>query len=67
VASRELTLRPVQLVGEREAGTSTESSARWSPERPVWAKARRVSVAVLKVSGPVLLAVAACFFCYFAG
>jgi hypothetical protein len=67
VASRELPLRPVQLVGEREAATSTESSARWNLEGPAWAKARRVTVAVLKVSGPVLLAVAACLFCYVAG
>jgi hypothetical protein len=67
VASRELVLGPVQLIGDLEAGSSAESSARWRLEGPARAKARRLTVATLKVGGPVLLALAACFLCYVAG
>jgi hypothetical protein len=67
VASRELAVGPVQLIGGREVGTSDESTARWHAEGPARAKVRRLSVALLKVSGPVLLAVAACLLCYVAG
>jgi len=66
VASQELTTRPVQPIGERESGTSTESSAHWCTEWPSRAKARRITSAALKVGGPALLAVAACLFCYVA-
>ena len=56
---------PVQVLGE--GGTAAEGLSQWqlADQRP--AKARRLAVAALKVSGPALLAVAACLFCYVVG
>ena len=67
MARGELALGPVQLIGDLEAATSAEGSSWWRLEGPARAKAKRLSVAVAKFSGPVVLALAACLLCYVAG
>src|ERR1700678_1400240 len=58
---------PAQLLGERLAGAADEGSPQRRLGGPGAAKVRRIAVAVLKVSGPALLAVVACLFCYLVG
>jgi hypothetical protein len=58
---------PVQLLDERGAGAAAKSTSQWHLEGPGPARARRLAAAVLKVSRPALLAVAACVFCYVVG
>ena len=67
MATRDLTMRPVQLLGESGAGASAKGPLQSYLEGPGPAKARRLAAAVLKVGGPALLAVAACIFCYVVG
>lgn len=58
---------PAHPLGRREAIAATKSSLQPHLEGSGPAKARRLGLAVLRLSRPALLAVAACLFCYFVG